>query len=53
MTIKDSCSSTKIKKKDEKCHFSGNFRHFQNNFLKQKAWFKKVTIMLMYVLNQT
>ncbi|KAJ1384422.1 Zinc finger, CCHC-type [Sesbania bispinosa] len=34
-------SSTKIQKKNDKCHFCGKSGHFQKNCPKHKAWFEK------------
>ncbi|WVZ13110.1 hypothetical protein V8G54_017640 [Vigna mungo] len=34
-------SSTKIQKKNDKCHFCKKFGHFQKDCLKRKAWFEK------------
>jgi len=34
-------SSTKIQKKNDKCHFYGKFGHFHMNCPKRKAWFEK------------
>jgi len=34
-------SSTKIHKKNDKCHFCGKSGHFQKNCSKRKAWFEK------------
>ena len=34
-------SSTKLQKKNDKCHFYGKFRHFQKDCLKRKARFGK------------
>ena len=34
-------SSTKIQKKNDKCHFCGKSRHFHMNCQKRKAWFEK------------
>jgi len=34
-------SSTKIQKKNDKCHFYGKSGHFQNDCIKHRAWFEK------------
>ena len=34
-------SSSKLQKKNEKCHFGGKFGNFQKDCLKRKAWFEK------------
>ena len=33
-------SSTKIQKKNDKCHFCGKSGHFQKDCIKRKAWFE-------------
>ena len=45
-------SSTKIQKKNDKCHFCRKCGHFQKDCVKCKALKKKVSTML-YILNQT
>ena len=34
-------SSTKIQKKNDKCHFCGKSGHFQKECVKRRAWFEK------------
>jgi len=34
-------SSTKIQKKNDKCHFCGKSRNFQKDCIKRRAWFEK------------
>jgi len=34
-------SSTKIQKKNDKCHFCGKFGHFHKDCIKRRAWFEK------------
>jgi len=34
-------SSTKIQKKNDKCHFYGKSGHFQKDCIKRRAWFEK------------
>ena len=45
-------SSTKIQKKNDKCHFYGKSGHFEKDHIKLGSK-RKVSIMLTYVLNQT
>ena len=47
-------SSTKIQKKNDKCHFCGTSGHFQKDCIKCRAWFEKKGEHNAYVcLNQT
>jgi len=34
-------SSTKIQKKNDKCHFCGKYGHFQKDCIKRRVWFEK------------
>jgi len=46
-------SSTKIQKKNDKCHFCGKSGHFQKDCIKHRAWFEKKGEHNAYVCSES